>query len=132
MICVDLEKVCAGNLEVRFSLVKYQRLVNTILAAEGKKDGIQSLVLLWLDITSPEEAILLHMNGIGPSFRHSHNGVADLLFCFSKIEFATAVVRGPETISEGVVEARTFVHEAITSSTCLPLASARDAHRSPV
>lgn len=132
MICVNLEKVCVGDLEVRFSLVQYQRLVNAILAAEGKKDGIESLVLLWLDITSPEEAILLHMNGIGPGFRHSHNGVADLLYCFSKIENATTIIQGPESISEGVVEAHTFVQEAITSSTCLPLASARDAHRSPV
>lgn len=98
MICVNLEEVCVGNLEVRFSLVKYQGLVNTILAAECKQDGIQSLVLLWLDITSPEEAVLLHMNGIGPAFRHSHNGVADLLFCFSIIEFLTAVVRSSEFI----------------------------------
>lgn len=85
MISVNLEKVCIGHLEVRFSLVKDQRLVNTILATEGKKDGIQSLVLLWLYVASPEEAVLLNMDGIGSSFRHGHNRVTDLLFCVSKL-----------------------------------------------
>lgn len=84
MICVDLKEVCVGHLKVCFSLVQYERFVDAVLAAEGEENRVQGLVLFWLYVASPEEAVLLHVNSVWSGFRHGHNGVTDLLYLVSK------------------------------------------------